>query len=159
MPTGPAFGQILDEKLGEPGFPWASPHQAREAAAFRPGPQPVFLFGDLRSGFTAGPARPAPVSGASPWTPVYGARPGAQSRPARRLTPEQQHALDMLRRLGADSLTDRFTNGELKSAFRVLARRFHPDRHPGSSDAERARLARSFAATCDAYRTLAPSVH
>jgi DnaJ-class molecular chaperone len=65
----------------------------------------------------------------------------------------------MLRRLGADFLTDRFTNGELKSAFRVLARRFHPDRHPGSSDAERSHLARSFAAACDAYRTLVPSVH
>jgi hypothetical protein len=167
MRAGPDFGQILDEKLEGAGFAWAS-RRERRAAADHPGARPVFLFGDLRSGFTAGPSRPAQASGASPWTPVYGARPGAQSRgagvragdrPARHLTPPQRLAVDALRALGADPLCDDFTDAELKSAFRVLARRFHPDRHPASSDAERARLSRSFAAACDAYRALTRTVH
>jgi hypothetical protein len=167
MRTGPDFGQILDEKLEGAAFGRAS-RQERPAATYRPGPRPVFLFGDLRNGFTAGPARPAATSGASPWTPVYGAGPGAQSRgarpdggdrPVRHLAPLQRVAVDALRALGADSLRDNFTDAELKSAFRALARRFHPDRHPGSPDAERARLARSFAAAADAYRTLTTTVH
>lgn len=159
MRTGPDFRQILDEKLDDAGFAWASRQEAPSAGTYRPGPRPVFLFGDLRSGFTAGPARPFATSGASPWTPVYGAGPGAQTRPVRRLTPAQRQAVDALRALGADLLTDSFTDAEAKSAFRTLARRFHPDRHPGSSDAERARLARSFAAACAAYRTLTSTVH
>jgi hypothetical protein len=119
----------------------------------------VFLFGDLRSGFTAGPAHASTTSGAPTWTPVYGARPGAQVRPARHLMPAQQAALDGLRALGAPALTSDFTEAEIKSAFRALARKFHPDRHPGSSDPERARLSRAFATVCDAYRTLTTAVH
>jgi hypothetical protein len=154
MRTGPDFGQILEEKLDDEGLAWVSSPRRRERPPLGPAPRPVFLFGDLRSGFTAGPSRPAPDSGASPWTPVYGARPGAQSRPPRHLTPAQRHAFVVLRGLGAGSLTERFTNTELRSAFRELARRFHPDRHPDSSESERAQLAHSFATACDAYRTL-----
>jgi hypothetical protein len=168
MRPGPDFRQILDEKLEGAVFTQASRHESPSSGTWGPGPRPVFLFGDLRSGFSAGPPRAASTSGASAWTPVYGARPGAQSggaglragdRPARRLTPAQTHALDTLCALGAGLLSDTYTDAELKSAFRVLARRFHPDRHPGSSDAERARLARAFASACDAYRTLTTSVH
>ena len=168
MRTGPDFGQILDEKLEGAVFTRASRRESPSSGTWSPGPRPVFLFGDLRSGFSAGPTRPAPISGASAWTPVYGARPGAQSggagaragdRPARRLTAAQTGALAVLRALGADILTDDYADADLKSAFRALARRFHPDRHPGSSDGERARLARSFASACDAYRTLTTQVH
>jgi hypothetical protein len=168
MRTGPGFREILDEKLEGAGFAWASRQEPPAAGACRPAPPPVFLFGDVCSGFSAGPGRPASNSGASPWTPVYGARPGAQScgaglragdRLVRRLTPAQRQAVDALRALGADLPPDTFTHAELRSAFRTLARRFHPDRHPGSPDAERARLARSFAAACDAYRTLTTAVH
>lgn len=162
MPMRPDFGQVLDEKLGTPAFAWASREEAAPSAAWGPGPSPVFLFGDLHSGFTAGPARPvrpATRSGASPWTAVYAARPGAQLRPARRLSPAQQQALDDLRSLGASALTAEFTDADIKSAFRILARKFHPDTHPGSSDLERASLARAFASVCDAYRTLTTAVH
>jgi hypothetical protein len=168
MRTGPDFRQILDEKLEDAGFARASRQDRPAAAACRPGPRPVFLFGDLRSGFTAGPGRPVSISSASPWTPAYGARQGAQprgaglragDRPVRHLTPPQRQAFDSLRALGADSLCDNFTDAELRSVFRALARRFHPDRHPGSSDAERTHLARSFASACDAYRTLMSTVH
>jgi hypothetical protein len=163
MRTGPDFTRILDKKLQESGFVAAScagtSDPGPEPGAWRPGARPVFLFGDLRSGFTAGPARPAPLSGASTRTPVYGAGLGAQSRSSRRLSLGEHLALEALRTLGADSLSPDFTDAELKSAFRRLARRFHPDRHPGSSDGERAQLARSFAAACDAYRTLTRTIH
>jgi hypothetical protein len=160
MRTGPDFRQILDGKLDDAGFArTARPEHRAAGGGTQPAPRPVFLFGDIRSGFTAGPGRPAPTSGAPAWTPVYGARPGAQSRPARRLTPAERRALDTLCALGAGALGDHFTDAELKSAFRELARRFHPDRHPGSSDAERARLSREFASACEAYRTLTTQIH
>ena len=38
-----------------------------------------------------------------------------------------------------------FTERELRSAFRMLARQFHPDRHPAISRSEQARLSTSFA--------------
>jgi DnaJ-class molecular chaperone len=43
----------------------------------------------------------------------------------------------------------------LRRAFRRLARRYHPDRHPESSGAESARLARLFADATEHYRLLA----
>jgi len=177
MRPAPDFSHILDEKLETAAFVRASPREPVPGSAWRPGARPVFLFGDLHSGFSAGPGRPAHTSGASPWTPVYGARPEAQPRaatphlgdratgpdglrrPPRRLTAAQQEALGVLRTLGVGWLCDGFTDAQVKSAFRHLARRFHPDRHPGSTAAERASLARSFAAACDAYRTLTTAVH
>jgi hypothetical protein len=153
MRQGADFSQILDEKLDAAPFAWSSSRRPRVAAAWNPGPRPVFLFGDLGTGFTDGPSPVATRSGASPWTPVYGARPEAQSRPARLLTAAQKQAAGVLRGLGATLAAD-FTDAELKSVFRALARRFHPDRHPGSTEGERARLALSFATACDAYRTL-----
>jgi hypothetical protein len=161
MRTGPDFRQILDEKLEGGTFAWASCQEQPPAGTWRPGPRPVFLYGDRTSGFSAcpgGSARVPSVSGASPRTPVYGAGTGAQFRPARRLTPAQRGALDALRSLGA-SVGDDFTSAEIKSAFRALARRFHPDRHPWSTDTERTAFARAFASACDAYRTLTTAVH
>jgi hypothetical protein len=160
MRTGPDFRQILDGKLEDAGFARPTRPDRRAAGGSQSAPRPVFLFGDIRSGFTAGPARPSANSSAPAWTSVYGARPGVQSRPARRrLAPAEQQALESLRALGAGSLDEQFTDAELKSAFRSLARRLHPDRHPGSSDAERARLSRDFASACDAYRALTTRVH
>lgn len=155
------FGRILDELLEHRVFASASPAAGDPATTWRPAPQPVFLFGDLDSGFTAGPAsRRSVTSGASPWTPVYDAT--REARPRRRprlLTSEQSAALEALRSLGARALTSEFTDVEIKSAFRTLARQFHPDRHPHSSEADRARLSRAFATACDAYRTLTTAVH
>lgn len=75
------------------------------------------------------------------------------------MSPAQQQALDDLRTLGASGLTADFTDADIKSTFRALARKFHPSTHPGLSDLERARLARAFASVCDAYRTLTTAVH
>ncbi len=52
------------------------------------------------------------------------------------------------------TLTVDFTDGELRSAFRALARCYHPDRHPESGALEQARLSRVFAGLADAYRHL-----
>jgi DnaJ-class molecular chaperone len=69
------------------------------------------------------------------------------------LTVLEHKAFDALNALGAD-LDDAFTPETLRRAFRKLAHRYHPDRHSGSSAAERARLARLFAEATDHYRLL-----
>ena len=88
-----------------------------------------------------GPSRPAAAA------PVH-------VPPPRPLTPAQRVALDHLREAGAASLDHSFTPDTLKQAFRQLALRYHPDRHPGCTDRERRRLAATFASVHDAYRTL-----
>ncbi len=52
------------------------------------------------------------------------------------------------------ALTESFTERELRSAFRLLARQYHPDRHPHASEAARARLARLFGALVADHHTL-----
>ncbi len=74
-------------------------------------------------------------------------------RPHRVLSTRQQQALQQLVQLGAHIDGD-FTARELRTAFRTLARRYHPDRHPGTSEFEKAKLARQFATLHDAYRVL-----
>ncbi|MEI6667685.1 MAG: J domain-containing protein [Acidobacteriota bacterium] len=72
------------------------------------------------------------------------------------LTLRQQQAYDDLVKYGASLATD-FTESELRSAFRVLARMYHPDRHPDCGPAEQDRLSRTFATLADAYRHLMTS--
>lgn len=74
-------------------------------------------------------------------------------RPRRKLSMKQKDALDALRTLGARLDAD-FTLEELRTAFRMLALRYHPDRHITSSDAEQALLAVLFAQARDAYEEL-----
>ena len=69
------------------------------------------------------------------------------------LTDRQQQALTQLVAMGA-RLHRNFSDSELKSAFRSLARIYHPDRHPHCSEFEQARLARQFAVLTDAYKLL-----
>src|SRR5207245_686341 len=101
--------------------------------SYRQAPPPSFLFGPRRFHFQSTPY--AAFKNAAP-VPTPLRRP-------RRLTPAQQRALDALVTLGAAIASD-FSERELRTAFRGLARRYHPDGHPGSSDAEKARLARTF---------------
>jgi DnaJ-class molecular chaperone len=61
--------------------------------------------------------------------------------------------LAILEALGAVLPAD-FTSDELRAAFRSLARRYHPDRHPRCSEDERIRLGVLFGHAHDAYRTL-----
>jgi hypothetical protein len=84
---------------------------------------------------------------------VFGSTP-PPARPRRRLTTGQRVALETLRRNGA-RLDENFLQGELKSAFRALARGLHPDMHPRASDEERRWLAAAFRETRDAYLALA----
>ena len=81
---------------------------------------------------------------------------GSRTAPeeVRTLSPREQQALHTLISLGAQ-LTASFAFVELRSAFRELARRYHPDRHTGIADAEKSRLASSFALAREAYRVLA----
>ncbi len=65
----------------------------------------------------------------------------------------QRRALCALVNLGAD-LRDDFTAAELRTAFRALARRYHPDSHPHCSSAAKTRLSRQFAEISDHYRLL-----
>jgi hypothetical protein len=74
-------------------------------------------------------------------------------RPQRTLSPNQRDALNQLIGLGARLDTD-FTIQELRSAFRELARAFHPDRHPGTKPVEKAHLSTAFVALRHAYDTL-----
>ena len=59
--------------------------------------------------------------------------------------------LTALERQGLD---DAATVDALRRAYRTLARRYHPDRHPGRSIAEGQQLARLFAEATDRYRQL-----
>ena len=72
---------------------------------------------------------------------------------ARMLSPRQHLALAQLIALGADLDAD-FSGDQLRSAFRSLARRYHPDRHPGISDSEKKRLSATFATVKVAYEQL-----
>jgi len=77
----------------------------------------------------------------------------AEPRAARRLKPAEQSALQTLVKLGA-ALDVSFTARELRTAFRSLAQRYHPDRHPGANEAERTRLGQTFAELTSAYGVL-----
>ncbi|HEX5107157.1 MAG TPA: J domain-containing protein [Vicinamibacterales bacterium] len=72
----------------------------------------------------------------------------------RTLSAHERHALHELIALGA-ALHEGFTRRELRSAFRALARRYHPDRHTDSSADHKARLATLFSRVCDSYQVLA----
>jgi DnaJ-class molecular chaperone len=55
--------------------------------------------------------------------------------------------------LGAALRAD-FSASELRSAFRLLARNYHPDRHPGASEPTRQRLSQQFTTIRSNYETL-----
>lgn len=74
--------------------------------------------------------------------------------PRRVLSPGQRAAIDCLVRLGAGSLDACSSDREIRSAYRNLVRRYHPDTHPGAGPFEVAALARQFAELTEAYRLL-----
>jgi hypothetical protein len=92
--------------------------------------------------------KPAPP----PWAAGRYPR-AAADRPVRALGPAERHALDELVGLGA-RLREDFTSAELRSAFRALARQFHPDRCIGQTPADQAHAARVFAFIVGHYRCL-----
>jgi DnaJ-class molecular chaperone len=58
-----------------------------------------------------------------------------------------------MRALGA-CLDPDFSDDDLRGAYRQLARRYHPDRHPGSSEREKATFGALFARAHASYQLL-----
>jgi len=77
----------------------------------------------------------------------------APQRRTRRLTTTQSRSLEAFNQLGAGVRAD-FSAGELRSAFRMLARTYHPDRHPSAGASDRQRLAQQFSTIRASYETL-----
>ena len=80
-------------------------------------------------------------------------KPVRLSSASRRLTMTQQRSLDAFNQLGASVGVD-FSSSDLRSAFRLLARRYHPDRHPGATEPDRRRLSQQFTIVRRSYETL-----
>ena len=145
MARGVSFAEVLDEKVA--GHRKAEPAPAPHVP-FTPTIGFYFDTGTVapevraRATARARAAAPPPRAAAGP-------------RPPRTLTASERQALETLVGLGAAIDAD-FTAETLRSAFRLLARRHHPDRHPRSSDLERARQSAVFAQLHDAYRRLQP---
>jgi len=107
---------------------------------------------DTHLGCTVVPPATPPAWSSRPLTsplfafelPMTAARraPFEPARPAQ-LTSIERQTLD-----GAQ------TRDALRRAYRTLAHRYHPDRHPASSPAERERLGRLFAEATEHYRRL-----
>ena len=177
MPRGVAFADLLDEKLA------AEPIDSKPAVTFGPAGVATaygFFFVEApRTAVAAFPASPARWMGPRSADGSVGlderftgavnagsvrvrmhmtsgpaVQPAAQTRPARLLSEREQRALADLVTLGG-ALTGEFTFDELRSVFRTLARRYHPDRHTGCSEQDKARLAEQFTRARDAYRVLA----
>jgi hypothetical protein len=138
VPGGVAFDDVLQERLGTVPIDARTSEAAPLHATLRPAPAHPFLFSapELSFGGTA-----------------YGSKRPGRPAPPRRLSARQQRALDRLVALGAELRAD-FSLHVLRSAFRSLARRYHPDRHPDSGPAEKARLSGVFAELNDSYRRL-----
>jgi hypothetical protein len=143
-----AFTEILDEKLSDS----ASEPPASPGPAVRHVPTVVAFFSEF--GATGRPVYDprgrALYSNRS--QPAARIHPG-QPNPRRSLSSREQTALDQRIALGASVGAD-FTVDQLRSAFRALAPIYHPDRHPGSSESEKARLSMQFVQLHDAYREL-----
>lgn len=91
----------------------------------------------------------------------YGVGPAVSTVPParlrRRLTTAQWRALEAFNQFGAGIHVD-YSVGELRSAFRMLARRFHPDRHPDANVVDRHRLAVQFTTIRNSYETLLTAI-
>ena len=141
MRRGPAFSDVLQEKLDT--YPVETEATTPVSRGFAGTPPLGFFF------FSDAGLSPA----ANPYSTARRWKPAPRPRPRRTLLPHEQRALDEFIALGANLHKD-FTSAELRSAFRALAREYHPDRHPGSGEFERERLSASFARLRQAYEQL-----
>jgi hypothetical protein len=159
-----AFADVLEETLAVDSTTegLAVPPPAASAYAR---PLGFFLFNVAPAAAAAtglsGAPRPVPRPVSPPASRPVAAMPRPPARvapragqiPRRMLSPRQLVALRRLEELGADLGTD-FTPEELRSAYRRLARRYHPDHHTDTTDAERHQLARLFSQASDSYAEL-----
>ncbi len=145
MACGAAFSEILEDTLG--GIPVGDPVEepcprvSSSAGYSHPAHPNAFVF---TSGLHP---RISPHANPRCW------KAPKPVRPKRDLGSSQQRALDELVSLGAGLEPD-FTTDELRSAFRRLARQYHPDTHPESGEPEKQRLSQIFGRVRDAYEHL-----
>lgn len=144
--AGRPFTDVLDDALG--GSQFDAPARVPTWRFTAPPPGPA-SFGPIRTGATPVAQGRAAYELAAALAPVRPVMP----RPVHQLTPPQRDAVAALSVLGA-ALSPAFDAAELRSSYRSLARRLHPDRHQASSAFVRARLARDFAAATTHYQTL-----
>jgi hypothetical protein len=106
----------------------------------------------------------AAASEAAPWSgwlqsqpisePAAAAPPPPDHRRSGRiLMARERRALRELIALGADLHAD-FSAHELRHAFRILAKRYHPDSCPDGSEAAKALLSRTFGVLAENHRCL-----
>jgi len=148
------FAEVLDDALGV--TPGPATYASRGATTFTHQPAHPLLFVKLPAFAGARvtyATAPSPSAKSADTGRFDAPTPVEVRRPVRTLTPVQQRALDGLNALGA-ALTSGFTAHELRRAYRQLARRVHPDRHPHATAQERERLSRTFADATDNYRRL-----
>jgi hypothetical protein len=180
MPRGVAFDDLLDEKLaGEPvdskptvtfgpagmatAYGFFFVEAPRTAVASFPTSQPGLMGRRAADGIVGLDERFAGAVNAGgvrvrvhvPSEPP--AQPATRTRPVRQLSAREQHALSEMVTLGG-TLSGDFTFDELRSVFRTLARRYHPDRHIGCNEQDKTRLAEQFTRVRDAYKVLASRI-
>lgn len=141
--TGRPFAEVLDAALGSQHPP--VPPRVTSWRFAAPPPGPLHFAGSA----------PAASLGHAAYTLAAALAPphAAAPRVTRVLTTAQRDAVQALAQLGAP-LSPSFDAAELRSSYRSLARRLHPDRHQAGAPAVRARLASDFAAATDHYKTL-----
>lgn len=167
-----AFDDLLEGALGRPGEAprrnWSMPPAGTAAAYgffFNAAPQTWAVDGRRRTRPGVFTVSPIPAGACAPAaalargctrTEECAGGTGRAARPARRLSSIERVALLEMNELGA-GLDERFTAADLRSAFRRLARRYHPDRHSTCTEAQKTDLSRVFARLRDAYIALARS--
>jgi len=107
---------------------------------------------DTHLGCTVVPPAASPAWSNRPLTPPLFAFEGGLKTGSH--VPLEQPRPLRLSALERQALDDARTPDALRRAYRALAHRYHPDRHPASSPAERERLARLFAEATEHYRLL-----
>ena len=144
MRRGPDFNHVLQERLDACPVAEAAPVQG----GFPVAPSLGFFFNHPGLATSVDPTATSRRWQAPPPRP----------RPKRTLMPHEQRALDYLVGLGANLGSD-FTEAELRTAFRALAREFHPDRHPGSTQQQKERLTAMFRRLRQAYEHLQGAIN
>jgi hypothetical protein len=134
-PAHPLLFAVPYQQFRVSAYPATEPSHARRVASTRVAPSST-------AAHTPATRRVAPLDPAPMVAPVAG----------RRLTPGEMQSLQMLNALGARLSAD-FSMSDLRSAYRRLARRYHPDRHPNGG-VDHLRWTRLFAEITTHHRHL-----
>jgi hypothetical protein len=151
MPGSVDFEDLLDEALSAA---QDDTPKIEDRYVYLPASAAPFVFVYSRTASAVTPREALDAASAARASRAYG-RPAPSPRvgSSRPLSPMQQRALDEMLALGARLHGD-FTASELRRAFKMLAREYHPDRHPHTTAEEQERLAALFADLAEYYRCL-----